>query len=65
MKCDGLVLELADAGGRARQMPEGKYTGTCEQAIYAVKILPTERITVTIVLFKDRDLYVSRQGKGR
>jgi len=34
MKCDGLVLELADAGGRKRQRLEEKYTGTCEQTIY-------------------------------
>ena len=57
MKCDGLVLQLADACGRARQWLEGKYTGTCEQATYAVKILLTGSIIATIVLFKDRDLH--------
>jgi hypothetical protein len=58
MKCDGLVLELTDIGDRARQRLEGKYTCTCKQGIYAMKILPTERIIVKIVLFKDRQRFI-------
>jgi len=38
MKCDGLVLERAFAGGNAKQRLEDKYTGTCEQAIYMLWI---------------------------
>ena len=40
-----MLLELADAGDRARQRLEGKYIGTCEQAIYAARFLTKERIT--------------------
>jgi hypothetical protein len=51
--CDGLVLELAEAGGEAKRRFEGKCTGTYEKANSAVKRLLIEKLTVTIVLLND------------
>jgi hypothetical protein len=53
-----LVLETADAGGRAKRRLEGKNTGIYEQAKSTVQHLLRENITVTIVLLKDKQRFI-------